>query len=216
MLLYACRGLLHCTCLCMNWVAAPEISKWQAWLLIRSHTISIVACTQRVSPFVRSPGAGIAARVPYTHCHAIGCQEQVSQQHELIAAVTRIRTELSGEDFREFMRKGATQRSTVHAYLDLFCYQQPAYRCWPPLLSSCMAPLPACCRIAVFSAVQRRSLVQALERHRTVGTLPAIMHLLSPLLFSGLAHPRCVYGCKGGSNSVNAFGLGIDVFRPLL
>lgn len=53
---------------------------------------------------------------------------EVTQQHELIAALTRVKAELGGEDFREFMRKGATQRSTVHAYLDLFCYQPPNCR----------------------------------------------------------------------------------------
>jgi len=75
--------------------------------------------------------AGLACRVPYQHQTAVGCQEPFSEagkNHELIAALSRINVAVGGEDFREFMRKGATQRSTVHAYLDLFCYQPPANR----------------------------------------------------------------------------------------
>lgn len=75
--------------------------------------------------------AGIAARVPYEHTAAVGCQEAFTEKgkhHELIAALSRIRCSIGGEDFKEFMRKGATQRSTVHAYLDLFCYHPPAHR----------------------------------------------------------------------------------------
>ena len=157
--------------------------------------VAYIACTRHLSPFLCSPGAGIAARVPYTHCLAIGCQEQVSQQHELIAAVTRVRAELGGEDFREFMRKGATQRSTVHAYLDLFCYQQPAARCCPPLLGSCMAPLPACCTVAAFSAVEGRSHVSEASKSRDF----AYNHAASvvSLVVPGLPCPLCVQGCKG-------------------
>ena len=74
---------------------------------------------------------GIAARVPYEHQTVVGCQEphsELGKKHELIAALSRIRFEVAGEDFKEFMREGATQRSTLHAYLDLFCYQPPAHR----------------------------------------------------------------------------------------
>lgn len=75
--------------------------------------------------------SGIAARVPYEHQTAVGCQDphtEKGKKHELIAALSRIKFELGGEDFKEFMREGATQRSTIHAYLDLFCYQPPAHR----------------------------------------------------------------------------------------
>lgn len=73
----------------------------------------------------------MAARVPYKHASAVGCQEpftETTQHHELIAALSRLRIDLGGEDFMEFMRGGAIQRSTVHAYLDLFCYQPIAHR----------------------------------------------------------------------------------------
>ena len=185
----------------MEW-QPPRVSKWPVWLLIWSHacTAHLTCCLQpqRLSSFLCSPGAGIAARVPYTHCLAIGCQEQVSQQHELIAAVTRIRAELSGEDFREFMRKGATQRSTVHAYLDLFCYQQPAYRCAPPLLSPCMAPLPC--------PLYKRSVLSCGETLRSPSLAEASNSRDSayineacvvPLVAAGLPHPLCVQGCEG-------------------
>ncbi len=33
-----------------------------------------------------------------------------------------------GEDFQDFMHHGATQRSSIHSYIDLFCYQAPASR----------------------------------------------------------------------------------------
>jgi hypothetical protein len=33
-----------------------------------------------------------------------------------------------GEDFQDFMHRGATQCSSFHAYMDLFCYQAPSSR----------------------------------------------------------------------------------------
>ena len=88
--------------------------------------------------------AGLACRVPYQHQTAVGCQApftEAGKHHELIAALSRITVTVGGEDFREFMRKGATQRSTVHAYLDLFCYQPPANR-FPLLLLPSYPILP--------------------------------------------------------------------------
>ena len=76
------------------------------------------------------------------HSHNVGGNEwgnTHSSPYELIAAVTRMRGELSGEDFQEFLRDGAMQRSTLHAYLDLFCYQPPSVRCCS-LLHNC-----SCC-----------------------------------------------------------------------
>ena len=34
-----------------------------------------------------------------------------------------------GEDFQDFMHRGATQCTSCHAYVDLFCYQAPSSRC---------------------------------------------------------------------------------------
>ena len=33
-----------------------------------------------------------------------------------------------GEDFQDFMHRGATQCTSCHAYVDLFCYQAPSSR----------------------------------------------------------------------------------------
>ncbi|KAL3135443.1 hypothetical protein ABBQ32_007624 [Trebouxia sp. C0010 RCD-2024] len=49
-------------------------------------------------------------------------------KYELIAALTRVRGILFGEDFQQFLRGGATQRYSLTTYLDLFCYQPPEYR----------------------------------------------------------------------------------------
>ena len=48
--------------------------------------------------------------------------------YELIAALTRVRGILFGEDFQQFLRGGATQRYSLTTYLDLFCYQPPEHR----------------------------------------------------------------------------------------
>lgn len=55
-------------------------------------------------------------------------QPVLGSEYELVAAVSGIRAQVYGEDFQEFMQHGATQRSSVHAYIDLFCYQAPASR----------------------------------------------------------------------------------------
>jgi hypothetical protein len=75
--------------------------------------------------------AGVVVRMSYMHLHNLGGNEwgnTHSSPYELIAAVTRMRGGLSGEEFQEFLRDGAMQRSTLHAYLDLFCYQPPSIR----------------------------------------------------------------------------------------
>lgn len=56
-------------------------------------------------------------------------QPAPGSEYELVAAVSGIRAQVYGEDFQDFMHHGATQRSSVHAYMDLFCYQAPASRC---------------------------------------------------------------------------------------
>ena len=48
--------------------------------------------------------------------------------YELIAALTRVRGILFGEDFQQFLRGGATQRYSLTTYLDLFCYQPLEHR----------------------------------------------------------------------------------------
>ncbi|BDA48870.1 hypothetical protein COCOBI_12-5530 [Coccomyxa sp. Obi] len=55
-------------------------------------------------------------------------QPAPGSEYELVAAVSGIRAQVYGEDFQDFMHHGATQRSSVHAYMDLFCYQAPASR----------------------------------------------------------------------------------------
>ena len=50
-----------------------------------------------------------------------------------------------GEDFADFMHRGVTQRSSLHCYLDLFCYQAPSSR-WVYRLHAyakqCLVPPP--------------------------------------------------------------------------
>ncbi len=56
-------------------------------------------------------------------------------EYELVLAVSSIRMQVYGEDFQDFMHRGATQCSSFHAYMDLFCYQAPSSRSSPPTFS---------------------------------------------------------------------------------
>lgn len=49
-------------------------------------------------------------------------------RYELVVALTRIRGQLFGEDFSELLAAGATQRASLRANLDLFCYQPAELR----------------------------------------------------------------------------------------
>jgi hypothetical protein len=59
---------------------------------------------------------------------AVGVGPAQSSEYELVAAMSGIRAQIYGEDFQDFMHRGATQCSSIHAYLDLFCYQAPTSR----------------------------------------------------------------------------------------
>ncbi len=81
--------------------------------------------------------AGVVFCIPYTHMNDVrgpdhlGPSTSASAQgdsYELIAALTRVRGILFGEDFQQFLRGGATQRFSLTTYLDLFCYQPPEHR----------------------------------------------------------------------------------------
>ena len=90
--------------------------------------------------------AGIVGVVQYHHTEisarktprkgSAGSRDAASA-YELVLAVSSIRMQVYGEDFQDFMHRGATQCSSFHAYMDLFCYQAPSSR-----LPSCSA-LPA-------------------------------------------------------------------------
>lgn len=70
--------------------------------------------------------------VRYTHCDDAGGGGAggggSSGRYELVVALTRIRGQLFGEDFSELLAAGATQRASLRANLDLFCYQPPELR----------------------------------------------------------------------------------------
>ncbi|KAL0018632.1 hypothetical protein WJX77_009530 [Trebouxia sp. C0004] len=80
---------------------------------------------------------GVVFCIPYMHMNDVkgpdhlGPSTSASAQgdsYELIAALTRVRGILFGEDFQQFLRGGATQRFSLTTYLDLFCYQPPEHR----------------------------------------------------------------------------------------
>lgn len=84
-----------------------------------------------------SHAAGVVLCIPYTHMNDVRgpdfAQASTSaapygDNYELIAALTRVRGILFGEDFQQFLRGGATQRYSLTTYLDLFCYQPPEHR----------------------------------------------------------------------------------------
>lgn len=69
-------------------------------------------------------GAGIVGAVRYVHQGDAGCEgASAGGRYELVAALTRIRGQLFGEDFPELLAAGATQRGSLRAHVDLFCYQ---------------------------------------------------------------------------------------------
>ena len=76
--------------------------------------------------------AGIVGAVRYTHCDDAGGggvgRDGSGGRYELVVALTRIRGQLFGEDFSELLAAGATQRASLRANLDLFCYQPPELR----------------------------------------------------------------------------------------
>lgn len=74
-------------------------------------------------------GAGIVGAVRYLHQGDTGCEgASAGGRYELVAALTRIRGQLFGEDFPELLAAGATQRGSLRAHADLFCYQPPDLR----------------------------------------------------------------------------------------
>lgn len=81
--------------------------------------------------------AGVVLCIPYTHMNdargpdfapPLTSAAPYGDNYELIAALTRVRGTLFGEDFQQFLRGGATQRYSLTTYLDLFCYQPPEHR----------------------------------------------------------------------------------------
>ena len=102
--------------------------------------------------------AGVVLCIPYPHTDTVNggpspleassSAAAAGDSYELIAALTRLRGILFGEDFQQFLRGGATQRYSLTTYLDLFCYQPPEHRCggtcccmlscvlalWPPFV----------------------------------------------------------------------------------
>lgn len=81
--------------------------------------------------------AGVVFCIPYTHVNNVRGPDLAQpltsaapygDSYELIAALTRVRGTLFGEDFQQFLRGGATQRYSLTTYLDLFCYQPPEHR----------------------------------------------------------------------------------------
>lgn len=81
--------------------------------------------------------AGVVFCIPYTHMNDVRGSDLTQpstsaapygDKYELIAALTRVRGILFGEDFQQFLRGGATQRYSLTTYLDLFCYQPREYR----------------------------------------------------------------------------------------
>ena len=86
-------------------------------------------------------GAGVVLCIPYPHTDTVNggpspldpssSAAAVGDSYELIAALTRLRGILFGEDFQQFLRDGATQRYSLTTYLDLFCYQPPEHRSLP-------------------------------------------------------------------------------------
>lgn len=99
---------------------------------------SITKQNLQASSQVASSIAGVVLCIPYTHMNDVGgpdfAQPSTSaaahgDSYELIAALTRVRGMLFGEDFHQFLRGGATQRYSLTTYLDLFCYQPPEHRC---------------------------------------------------------------------------------------
>ncbi len=97
--------------------------------------------------------AGIVGVVQYHHTEIsarktprkglAGSSRDAGSEYELVLAVSSIRMQVYGEDFQDFMHRGATQCSSFHAYMDLFCYQAPSSR-WPSFTSSSVAPLHVC------------------------------------------------------------------------
>ena len=92
--------------------------------------------------------AGIVGVVQYHHTEmsarktprkgSAGSRDAGSE-YELVLAVSSIRAQVYGEDFQDFMHRGATQCSSFHAYMDLFCYQAPASRSAAPDASSTLS-----------------------------------------------------------------------------
>ena len=98
--------------------------------------------------------------------------------------VYALSTQMYGEDFQDFMHRGATQCSSFHAYMDLFCYQAPSsrYSCMSQihlctvlhlsvLLMTCGPPVtPAllrsacCCMEPCLGLLHRRALLRGLMR----------------------------------------------------
>lgn len=82
--------------------------------------------------------AGVVLCIPYPHADTVNggpsamdpsnSASTAEDSYELIAALTRVRGILFGEDFHHFLRGGATQRYSLTTYLDLFCYQPPEHR----------------------------------------------------------------------------------------
>lgn len=86
-------------------------------------------------------------------------QEGRDSQYELVLAVSSIRVQAYGEDFQDFMHRGATQCSSCHAYIDLFCYQAPSSRCSPIACSPVHAnalSMRACIFSLILFPIQRR------------------------------------------------------------
>lgn len=84
----------------------------------------------------RLHATGVVFCIPYKHVNDVRGPDSLGpsasaqgDSYELIAALTRVRGILFGEDFHQFLRGGATQRYSLTTYLDLFCYQPPEHRC---------------------------------------------------------------------------------------
>lgn len=112
---------------------------------VRSHLAGNDLVIHRIMPIgTQNPCfwcAGIVGVIQYHHtdARAGGAAESggtgssctappQGSEYELVAAVSAIRGQVFGEDFQDFMHRGATLRTSLHAYIDLFCYQAPTAR----------------------------------------------------------------------------------------
>ena len=114
--------------------------------------------------------AGIVGVVQYHHTEisarktprkgSAGSRDAGSE-YELVLAVSSIRMQVYGEDFQDFMHRGATQCSSFHAYMDLFCYQAPASRSAVPdtLSMPCSSAITCLCLLSGRSGTPLKQLL---------------------------------------------------------
>lgn len=81
---------------------------------------------------VRAGGSGVrhprAGGVPFWTSTVAQTSSSLPRTNRKVGSSCAANTQAYGEDFADFMHRGVTQRSSLHCYLDLFCYQAPASR----------------------------------------------------------------------------------------